>query len=137
MPSRRSRYQWVYSPTKISSSNVPEDLKQEALAKGQKLIEAILRPRYVLPPPANPKFNYIVEVYCRWRGHYFYFCSKYYCPGPTRISETFESKDVRLEYKGHRKFGLAYFRRGTHWWELFPEVSLDECLKEIESGCFF
>jgi hypothetical protein len=44
------------------------------------------------PPPENRQFNYIIDIFGKWYRSYFYFCGRYYCPGPNAISPTFETR---------------------------------------------
>ncbi len=134
LPSGRG---WVYDPA--GAFRVPTDLKQEVQRQAQKLIDSILKPRYVQPPPPKKKtqFNYLVDIHCLWRGLFFYFCSTYCSPGPNALSPFFESKFARLQYVEKRRFNLAYFRHTGQWWEIAQLLSLEECLSWIETGHVF
>jgi hypothetical protein len=81
--------------------------------------------------------NYLVGLHARWRGPFFYFCSRYCSPGPRALSPFFESKFARLQYAGDERFNLAYFRHTGQWWEIAQLLSLEECLAEIEAGGLF
>lgn len=61
---------WAYSPPK---PKVPDAVKVELKTKAAELIETLLKPEYVKPPPRNAKLNYIVDLYSKWHGNYFYF----------------------------------------------------------------
>jgi hypothetical protein len=127
---------WVYDPA--GAFRVPTDLKQEVQRQAQKLIDSILKPRYVQPPPKKKtQFNYLVDIHSQWRGLFFYFCSTYCSPGPNALSPFFESKFARLQYVEKRRFNLAYFRHTGRWWEIAQLLSLEECLSWIESGHVF
>jgi hypothetical protein len=105
--------------------------------RAQELTASTLKPRFVQPPPKKGEFNYLVDIYTKWRGPFFYFCSKYCSPGPRALSPFFESKFARLQYAGNERFSLAYFRHTGQWWELAQLLSLDECLSWIEEGAPF
>jgi hypothetical protein len=138
--SRRSRRKvWVYDPAgafRRSQAQVPPGIKQEVQRRAQTLIDSTLKPR-VPPPPKKAHFNYLVDIYTRWRGPFFYFCSQYRSPGPRALSPFFESKFARLQYAGDERFNLAYFRHTGQWWEVAQLLSLDECLSRIEAGGIF
>jgi hypothetical protein len=74
---------WVYSPPK---PKVPDAVKVEVETKAMALVNDILKPEHVKPPPKNAKWNYIVDIYTKWHRNYFYFCTKYACPGPNALS---------------------------------------------------
>ena len=77
-------------------------------------VESVLKPRYVKPPPDEPRFNYIVDLFTKWHGRYFYFCSRYAVPGPNAIQPFFEDRFARLEYAGSNRFNLAFMRHTGH-----------------------
>jgi len=55
-------------PRKTSSSQLPEALKMEITTKANELIETVLKPKSIQPPPENPQFNYIVDIHGKWHG---------------------------------------------------------------------
>ena len=105
--------------------------------RGQALIDSTLKPRYIQPPPRKTGLNYLVDLHVRWRGPFFYFCSRYCSPGPRALAPFFESKFARLQCAGESRFNLAYFRHTGQWWEIAQLLSLEECLSEIEAGGLF
>ena len=73
----------VYDPAgafRRSKKPVPADLQHEVERRAQALIDSILKPRYIQPPPKKNEINYLVDLYARWRGPFFYFCSRYCSP---------------------------------------------------------
>ncbi len=42
-----------------------------------------------------------------------------------------------MEYIDENKFNLAYMRYTEQWWEVFQDISMDDCLKEIEENPIF
>ncbi|HEY4034965.1 MAG TPA: hypothetical protein VGL94_13480 [Ktedonobacteraceae bacterium] len=135
MAKRQKR--WVYSPRKAAPPPIPESLKVEVTTKASELIETVLKPKHMQPPPENPRFNYIIDLYGKWYRSYFYFCSTYACPSPNALSPTFEMRFSRLEYAGNDRFNLAYMRHTGQWWEVYPHLSLDECLARIREEPLF
>ena len=128
---------WVYSPPKPAKPSVPEAVKAQVEAKARELIDTVLKPQHVKPPPKNERFNYAIDIDGKWYRNYFYFFSTYACPGPNALSPTFESKFARMEYVGNDKFNLAYMRHTDQWFELFTDQSLDDCLKAIRDDPWF
>lgn len=128
---------WVYSPAKPTKPSVPEAVKAEVEAKARELIDTVLKPQHVKPPPSDERFNYIIAIGGKWYRSYFYFYSTYACPGPNALSPTFESKFARMEYVGNGRFNLAYMRHTDQWFELFTDLSVDECLKAIRDDPWF
>ena len=128
---------WVYSPRKQAAAKVPDTLKQTLKDKAHELVNTVLIPQSVKPPPEGYQFNYLVNIYTQWYRHYFYFCSTYHSPGPNAISPSFEDKFARLEYVGEDRFNLAYMRYTGQWQEIAEDISFDEALAMIkESGHF-
>ena len=44
---------------------------------------------------------------------------------------------ARMEYVADNKFNLAYMRHNEQWFEVFQDISMDECLKSIEENPVF
>ena len=116
-------------PTRIAVSDA---VKTEVTTKANELIENVLKPKHIQPPPEELRFNYIVDIYGKWYQRYFYFCATYNSPGPNAISPGFESKFARMEYAGNNKFHLSFMRYTGQWVELYTDQSLDECLETIK-----
>jgi len=128
---------WIYKPQRQPKSKVPDTIKQEVETKAKELVETILKPKNIKPPPEAKSFNYIVDIYVKWHRNFFYFCSNYRCPAPNCISEFFEERFARLEYVGNGHFNLSYMRHTGQWWEIYTELSLDECLAAIRDESHF
>lgn len=134
---KRSKKAWVYAPKKPPKSKVPDDLKAKVEAEARDLVENVLKPRHVQPPPEAPRFNYITDIWAKWHRGYFYFGATYACPGPTAMSPSFESKFARWQYVGGNKFALAYMRHTGKWLEIYARLSLDECLELVQNDPHF
>lgn len=128
---------WVWNPPKSSPPKVPAALKAEVEKRSQELIDKVLKPEHVKPRPKDHPWNYIVDLFTKWHHSYFYFCAKYCAPGPHAISPDFETKFARLEYAGEGRFNLSFMRHTGQWVELYPGLSLESCLCEIQAGGFF
>lgn len=50
---------WVFAPRKSPTEKVPVDLKAAVTAEASELIEKVLKPKHVQPPPKKPRFNYV------------------------------------------------------------------------------
>jgi hypothetical protein len=129
---------WVYSPPK---PKVPDAAKVELKAKATELVNAVLKPEYVKPPPKHAKWNDIVDLYTKWHRNYFYFCAKYACSGPNALSPFFDIGFARLEYSGgvgrQSWFNLSYMRHTGKWLEIGHSLSLEQCLAEVREGGLF
>jgi hypothetical protein len=134
---KKASKKWVFGPTKPAKQRVPDDLKTVVQTKATELVEQVLKPQHVKPPPDEPQFNYITDLWARWQQSYFYFGATYGCPGPDAISPTFESKFARLEYVGDNRFSLAYLRHDDKWFVIFPGLKLDQCLEAVRIGGAF
>ncbi|GAC1641853.1 MAG: hypothetical protein NVS4B2_31420 [Chloroflexota bacterium] len=131
------RKTWVDSPPKAPKSRVPEAIKRELDAKAGDIVASVLKPKHVKPAPADERFNYIVDIFTKWYRHYFYFCATYRCPGPNALSPSFEVRFARLEYIGAHRFALAFMRHTGQWMQVYPDLSLDECLAAIADEPYF
>jgi len=58
-------------------------------------------------------------------------------PGPHAIAPFFEVGFARMEYIGDHQFNLSYMRHTEQWWEIYTELSLDECLAAIREEPHF
>jgi hypothetical protein len=116
---------------------VPETTKATVTARASELIADVLQPKYVLPPPDNPQWNYIVDLYGKWYQRYFYFCATYRVASPAASTPTFEVKFARLEYAGGQHFHLAFPQHTGQWVELYRDLPLEECLTAIQDEPFF
>jgi hypothetical protein len=124
---------WMLVPPKRTKYQVPEEIKRQVEEKAEDLVQVVLKPEHIKPPPEDEKFNYILDIYTKWHRSYFYFCARYRCPGLNRISEFFERRFARLEYVGNERFNLSYMRHTGQWIELFTGISLNDCLEEIRT----
>jgi hypothetical protein len=123
-------------PPKSSIPKIPDGFKLEVLRKADEFVESYLKPNFVLPPPQDLKWNYVVDVFTKWHQRYLYFCSKYRCPRENCLSEFFESRFARLKYVGNRQFNVSYMRHTGQWCDFLPELSLEECFEEIRQQEF-
>jgi hypothetical protein len=128
---------WIYSPRKAKPPKVPDHLKQRVTQAATELIEKVLKPTCIKPPPKDMQWNYLVDIYAKWHGSYFYFCATYNSPGPYAISPSFELKFTRLEYKGGDRFALAYMRHTGRWVEVYDSLSLKQCMKAVRDDPWF
>ena len=133
----KPRKPWEIRPLKKPKTSLPDSLKADVEAKATALIENVLKPRHVLPPPKDGKFNYIIDIGAKWYRNSFYFFSTYACPGPNALSPTFESKFARMEYLGSATFALYFMRHNGEWVGLYDALSVDESLKAISDDPWF
>ena len=127
----------TWAPSRRLKPRVPDDLKKEVQTRADDLVEKVLKPKNIKPPPKKPRWNYPVELWTKWHGNFFYFGSTWASPGPNRIAPTFENRFARMEYVGERLFNLAYFRHTGEWWTIHKGLTLNECLELVgEDGPF-
>ncbi|MGO8750217.1 MAG: hypothetical protein ACLQNE_30085 [Thermoguttaceae bacterium] len=126
------------TPTqRIPKAPVAASIKADLDARATKLVESVLKPKYVKPPPKEERFNYIIDVWTKWIGSTLYFGATYACPGPTAILPSFETKFARMEHNDGGRFALSYMRHTDKWFRLAPSLTVDECLDQIENGWWF
>ncbi len=128
---------WALGPAKPPTAKVPGAVKADLSSKAQELIDQHLKPTHIKPPPNKADYNYLTELYTKWRGTYFYFCATYASPGPYALSPTFEIPFARMGYLGRERFSLAYMRHNDQWNEIYPSLSLVECLSAIRDEPHF
>ncbi|MDI6740180.1 MAG: hypothetical protein QME74_07430 [Candidatus Edwardsbacteria bacterium] len=129
---------WAYSP-RLAWKNYQgkEQCRSEVQKKADELIAIFLKPQFIQPPPPHPKFNYIVDIFGKWRQHFFQFSSRYACPGPNAISPYFETGFARLEWYAKDRFNLAYHRHTGQWLTVEHNLTLSECFEIIKNGPLF
>ena len=128
---------WTYVLPKKPKTKPSELLKIDVQEKANELVNTVLKSAYIQPPPENPKYNYITDIYTKWHGSYFYFYATYCCPFPNAISPSFDTGFARLEYIGKNQFNLSYMRHTGQWNEIYSGLSLDECLSMIKDEVHF
>ena len=128
---------WVLSTAKKAKAPLPESIKADLDAKATKLVESVLKPRYVTPPPKKAMFNYVTDVWIKWIGSTLYFGATFACPGPTAMFPSFETRFARLEHVGGGRFTISYMRHTDKWFRLCSNLTADECLDAVENDCHF
>jgi len=116
----------------LTLEEIESVLKTEVETKAKELIENVLKPKHVLPPPKEAQGNYIIDIGAKWYRAYFYFFTTYACPGPNALSPTFESKFARMEYLGDGKFALYFMRHTGEWVGTYDALSVDESMKAMQ-----
>ena len=127
--------QWIYRPG--SASHVPDSIKEQVTAKANEIVETVFKPQYIKPLPDDERFNYIVDIYTKWRKNCLYFRARYACPGPNALSPFFEDSFTRLAYMANGRFNLAYMRHTGKWREVFTDLSMEEAFASIRDQPFF
>jgi hypothetical protein len=129
---------WVHSPSRPQKPKLPGAIKAALEEKATDLVERVLKPKFIKPPPEKALFNDLVDIYTKWYQNYFYFCAKYCSPGPNALSPYFETKFARMEYVGlGARFNLSFMRHTGQWVAIYPAIPLDECLRAIEDDPWF
>ena len=130
------REPWNIHPAKKRAS-VSASIKSEVEMKAKDLIDNVLKPKNVLPPPVEGQSNYIIDIGSKWYRNYFYFFSTYACPSPNALSPTFEAKFARMESLGDGKFALYFMRHTGEWVGIYDSLSVDECMKALQDDPWF
>jgi hypothetical protein len=77
---------WMFSPPKPAKPTVSETLKAEVEAEARELIDTVLKPQHLKPPPKDQRWNYIIDMGAKWYRGYFYLFSTYACRPPSSRS---------------------------------------------------
>ena len=125
---------WVWAPKKPAKPVIPDAEKKSTEARCVALIER-MKPQWIQPP--SEQWGYVSDVYGKWYRSYYYFCALYRYDSPQFVRPEAETKFARLEYAGPGKFNLAYFRHTGQWFEVFEQLSLEDCLEQVEKNSIF
>ncbi|WP_413699411.1 hypothetical protein ACLKMH_18370 [Psychromonas sp. KJ10-10] len=125
---------WIASPKPVKVTTL---IKSSLDKEAGKLIDEVLKPRSIKAPKLEGHSNYLVDIYTKWYGNSFYFCTKYNSPGKNAISPSFEMKLARMVHVGNEEFNLSYMRYNDKWLELHRNLTLQECLHAIEHEPYF
>lgn len=124
---------WVYDPV---GRKVMDEQRPEMERKARRLVETLKKEHLRAKPPRGD-FNYLADIFIKWRGDTLYFCSTYNCPGKHALSPSFEGKFARMEPAGGGRFHLSFMRHTGQWVTLYCDMSFGECLKAIRKDSFF
>ena len=128
---------WAYQPRKQPPPTVPAALKREVEQKANAFVATVLKPRFVAPPPENPQFNYLEDLYTKWHGSCLYFCAQYRSAGPHALGGHFETRFARMKYAADGLFVLGFMRYTEKWIDLSAGQTADDCLTAIGDGGLF
>jgi len=128
---------WAMYPRKTSTAPLPDALKTEVTTRANALIETVLKPKYIQPPPANPQYNYLVTIYGKWYRKAFYLCGEYRVAHPHAAVSSFEAKFACMQYAGNQRFHLSYMRYTGQWIQLYTDLTVDECMEAIRDEPYF
>jgi hypothetical protein len=130
--------QWVWSPSsRASSPTLDAATRSQVEAKARELIDAVLKPKHVKPPPENARFNYLTDITPKWHGSTLFLVAVYACPGPNALSPRFESRFARLKPADGGRFDLDFMRHTGQWVPLHQGLTLDQCLEAIRDDPWF
>jgi hypothetical protein len=103
--------QWLLTTSLPTASTRKSSVDpNEVTTKANELIETVLKLRYIQPPPENPQFNYIGDIYGKWYRKAFYFIAEYRVADPNPLVPNFEAKFARMQYAESRRFHFSYMR---------------------------
>ena len=132
-----AREPWNIRPAKKRAA-VTASLKAEVETKARDLIENVLKPKHVLPPPKEEQGNYIIDIGAKWYRGYFYFFWTYACPSPNAPLPTFEWMFALMEPLRDGTFALYAMRyTGKERVGVHDALSVDECVTAIQDNEWF
>lgn len=130
--------QWVWAPaSQASRPTLDSATKSQVEAKVRELIDAVLKPKHVVPPPPEARFNYLSDITLKWHGATLFLVAVYTCPGPNALSPSFESRFARLKPGGGGRFDLDFMRHTGQWVPLHQGLTLDQALEAIRDDPWF
>lgn len=128
----KPKKRWVVIPAKKPIVKLSDLKKSEIEKRCQPLVEQF-KQQYIKENP-DKRYNYLTDVYTKWRGNYLYFCQKFKSENPEMILPEFEENFVRLEYVEHDNFNFSYFRHTGQWSPVAYNLSLNDCFEMIEDN---
>jgi len=129
--------QWIWvKANKPPKNAVSKAVKEGILIQAQTFLDTHYKSQ-ILPPPKNPKWNYVVDCFVKWRGFYLYFIAKYACPFPNAISSEFNAAFARLGCFSRDRFDLWARRHNDQWINIETDLSLDECFNSMKENPWF
>jgi hypothetical protein len=127
---------WGFSRTNSKNVKPSEYNKIEIKLYFQPLIENF-KSQFIKENP-NKEFNYLIDIYSKWYGNYFYFCEKYKSERENRMVDEFEVKFLRLKFIEKNLFELSYFRHTGQWQTVVPfGMTCHDCKEMILSNPVF
>jgi len=99
---------WVFSPAGKSRVKISGREKTEIENRCKPLLERF-KQQFIKKNP-DKKYNYLTDIYTKWRANYLYFCEKFKSEQAGMIEQEFEESFVRLEYLEGDSFNFSYFR---------------------------
>jgi hypothetical protein len=127
---------WVYTGSQ-KKNKPPGHEKREIGEACETFIENVLKPQF-LPEIRPTQFNYCVDIFGKWYGGKYRFMQRFRNDDRERFVEPeFDAPFARLDYVGHDRFDLAYFRHTGQWWTVHRGVSLAEALNLFETEGIF
>ena len=119
----------------MAKSAMTAQLKSIIQGHADRLV-AELKAECIAPPPEAPRFNYLIDLYTKWRGDSLYLLGTMACPFPEASVETFETQFSRLTVGGYRSFQLAYMRHTGKWETVFLPESVEDAFDLIREVPF-
>jgi hypothetical protein len=132
----RAREPWNIRPARKPTA-LSDSIKREVQSKAKKLIDEVLKPKYVQSPKKDQQLNYAIDIGGKWYRNYFYLYSTYACPDPKALSPTFESKFARMKHLGMNRFALSFMRHTGEWVCIYDSLTVDECLRAVQDDPWF
>ena len=133
---KKQAKKWVLSPS-AAGTTLDAGTKAQIEAKAQELIDTVLKPRHIQPPPEEARVNYLVDITLKWHGATLFFVAVYACPGPNALAPSFEDRFARLKPLGGGRFDLDFMRYTGQWVPLHRGLTLDQCLESIRDDPWF
>lgn len=112
--------------------------KEARVAEAMKFLRDFYEPTFLIPPPADSNFNYVVAFSACWHGSYLRFTATYACPGPNAISPSFEQHFARLGYfEGRNCYNLWARRHNDQWIAIADDLTLQGCFDLMRGNPWF
>ena len=123
---------WMYVGGRAGNKPPPAEKAAITLAC-ERLIAAVLRPRFLPVVRPSATFNYPVAMEGKWLGNKYRFFTRYRSDDPTSLAAEFNAPFARLDYVGRNRFDFLWHRHTGEWHRVAEGLSLTEALMPTSS----
>ena len=128
MAKRITKWMWV---------KALRDEEKAAIAEQcERFVREELKPRF-LPQILPTEFNYLVDIFGRWRASQYSFIQRFRSGFVDNLGEEFESAFTRLDHRDdcfkEIRFDVMWHRHTGRWYCLYVFLTLEEALERIRT----
>lgn len=119
--------EYLQPPKKLSLN----ERKTQALTRIETYLTEEVKPYYIRAETISEEFPYPTDIRVEWRKNTLFFIKQLFDPND---GEFFEHEYAKMSLRAKNSFNLAYHRHTGAYFILYYDISLDECLKALETN---